>query len=82
MAQNFTCPEGHHWQLPAGHSLRTLDDSICCPICGSVGTTADTQITADPEATAVNDLATEMGAGASLLGHAEEIDPPARIRQS
>jgi serine/threonine-protein kinase len=73
MAQTFTCPEGHHWQLPAGHSLMTLDESISCPICGSPGTTTDTKVTAEPEATALSDLATEIGAGASLLDHAEGI---------
>jgi serine/threonine protein kinase len=73
MPKTLTCPEGHHWQLPADQSLQTVDETASCPICGSPATATAVEGTPGPEATWVNDLATEQGAGASLLAPPEGI---------
>src|SRR5262249_61927724 len=31
----FTCPNGHHWQVPRAGPLAVAVECICCPECGA-----------------------------------------------
>src|SRR5438046_1858416 len=36
----FTCPNGHHWQVPVAGPLAVAVECICCPECGAAAETA------------------------------------------
>src|SRR5262249_41213542 len=37
--KHFTCPNGHHWQVPVDGPLAVAVESICCPVCGGTAET-------------------------------------------
>jgi WD40 repeat protein/serine/threonine protein kinase len=37
--KHFTCPNGHHWEVPLGGPLDVPVECICCPECGGTAET-------------------------------------------